>query len=379
MCPIDPPPPALPPTDLPTLLSCSKVHVPASTSLPSLLPLLRRKHTSLTLHARHLPAAHLALLADFLSGPHPLLHLSLAHVALPARAPAALLAAIASSPAPLQSVSLRAVGISAASARKLAHVLRRSELPHLRHVDVANNAANWPGVRALRQAAAAAHPRLVLDVSGNLVFVERLNALTHLFGALLALPAGLALARAAVRHALPPLHVASLLVFAAALVTLMACSAVYHGAFRSAERRARLRKADHCCIFVLIAGTYTPFVVCYTLDPPTTAGPAALAAVWALAAVGVVRSLRGDGSNRSRALLALATGWVGMLAIQTLLERLQGGALAAVVAGGLVYSLGMAFYLGGKKIPVLHVVWHVAVMVGGGLHYYALWRYVVHA
>lgn len=370
--------------DLSSLLSSNKVYVPPEVPLPLLLSSLRPEHSSVTIRTRPLSAADVALLAHFLSNNKHVVRLSLATVPLGSAVAFQLLAAVAAPrepPSPLRALSLRSVGISTSGAKQIATLIREANFGQLESLDLSNNRANWPGERALEKAVVArvleGRTAIDVDVSGNLVVVEWLNAITHGLGAFGALAGGIVMTASAVRHGLPGANVASLVVFALSLFTLMASSCVYHSAFRCPAASRRLRKADHCSIFMLIAGSYTPFVVCYTLDPPTFAGPATLLAVWTCASVGIARSLAESGSSNARSLLALATGWLGAFSVRTMTERMQEGALNFVVSGGIAYSLGIIFYLLGKKIPMMHVIWHVAVMLGGGLHYFALWRYVV--
>lgn len=374
-----------PHSTLTSLLSTSNVRVSPEFPLAELLPALGPRHSSLSFHTSHLSSIDVSLLTEFITVNKHVTHLSFAHVSLGDNAAIQVLSAIASaahSQSPLLSLSLRSVGISTSGAKRIADVIRDADFGRLENIDLSNNHANWLGERAMEKALASrvlkGRKALDIDISGNRVIVEWLNALTHGFGAIAALIGGILLTGTAVRHGLPGSNIASLAVFAMSLFTLLSSSCIYHSAFRCPAASKKLRKADHCSIFVLIAGSYTPFVVCYTLDPPTFAGPATLLAVWFFAAIGIARSLAASGSNAMRALLALATGWIGVFSMETLVERMQQGALNSVVMGGIAYSVGILFYLLGKKVPILHVVWHVSVMLGGGLHYFALWRYVVH-
>lgn len=309
-------------------------------------------------------------------------HLSLSRTKIGNQGVVAILTALSITPSsPLISLTLSDVGMTKTGALAIAALLKSTSMHSLSHIDLSNNFANQRGVLALqhsiKQYNLTADTPLTLNLTGNLIIVELLNAVTHGLGAGGALLGGAIMTARAVKHGLPIQSIAALLIFIASLFTLMMSSCVYHSCFRKPKASKRFRKADHCSIFVLIAGTYTPFVVCYTLDPPTIAGPATLASVWLCATIGIVMSLGSPEANKLRALFALATGWLGAFSFRTMLERMQDGALSSVVLGGVTYSLGIVFYLLGKKIPAMHVVWHVAVMIGGALHYFALWRYVV--
>lgn len=84
----------------------------------------------------------------------------------------------------------------------------------------------------------------------------------------------------------------------------------------------------------------------------------------------------GVDSSRSRSLFALVNGWLGVIVKGTMIERMERENVSALVAGGVSYSLGILFYLGGKRVPFLHVIWHFAVLMGGAFHFIALWNYV---
>lgn len=281
---------------------------------------------------------------------------------------------------PLESLDLRSVGMTRRGALAAAASLKALESSALRHVDFSNNRANHRGVIALQDATACSHGGgITVDIEGNLFIVELLNALTHGLGAGGAVAGGTLMVLRSLALGLP-LHVtAGLLVFAASLFVMMTSSCLYHSCFRKPHAMSVFQKADHCSIFFLIAGTYTPFIMCYTLDPPTVEGPMTLVLVWLCAVGGVAMSVGSSrASSKTRAYFALGMGWIGAASVKLLLDRMQRGALWAVVSGGVTYSLGIIFYLLGKRNPFLHVIWHVAVMIGGGFHYFALWRYVVH-
>lgn len=282
---------------------------------------------------------------------------------------------------PIRSVFLRSVGLTRRGAIALSTVFTCS-LGELQYINLSNNQANSNGVKALQAGMMlrkqAGLTPLELDLSGNLVTVELLNAVTHIIGAAGALFGGLLLTRAALNTEISALQIFSLIVYACSLLFLMSASATYHACFRYPALSKFLRKADHCGIFVLIAGTYTPFYVLYLINGKGSGNErAVLAAVWICGVVGIFRSLLGVDSNRSRAFFALATGWIGLLSYRRLFESIPADVFNLVVMGGLAYSIGIIFYLVGKRVPIMHVVWHLAVMIGGGCHYYALWKGVV--
>jgi hemolysin III len=199
---------------------------------------------------------------------------------------------------------------------------------------------------------------------------EIANSLTHGLGAVLAVVGLVVLALVAGRHGTPR-TVAACTVFGAALVLLYASSTLYHSI---AHPRAKsiLRVLDHSAIFLLIAGTYTPFTLVSLRGPW---GLALFAVVWALAAAGV--GLRLALPRRPTALfvgLYLAMGWCVVVAAKPLLAAVPPGGIALLVAGGLAYSVGVVFYV--WRRPYHHAVWHAFVLAGSAFHYAAVLLYV---
>ena len=198
------------------------------------------------------------------------------------------------------------------------------------------------------------------------------NSLTHGIGALLAVAGLVVLAVAASRRG----SVAALVgcvVFGAALVLLYTSSTLYHSLGHvHARARAVLRALDHSAIFLLIAGTYTPFTLVSLRGPW---GWSLFAVVWGLAVAGI--ALRLALRRRPTGLfvaLYLAMGWCVVVAVKPLLAAVAPGGIALLVAGGLAYSVGVVFYV--SKRPYHHAVWHGFVLAGSAFHYAAVLRYV---
>ena len=201
---------------------------------------------------------------------------------------------------------------------------------------------------------------------------EIANGITHGLGVLLA-AAGLAvLVAAAVRHG-TTVHVVSSIIFGLSLLLLYAASTLYHATGNPGAKRV-LRRIDHAAIFLLIAGTYTPFTL-VTLRGPW--GWSIFGIVWSLAIFGLFfeEALRRRWIGFSIGLYLLM-GWVAVAAIRPLLGSLPRGGVALLFAGGVAYTLGTVFYLT-KRIPYHHAWWHLAVLAGSVLHYFAVLLYVV--
>jgi hemolysin III len=150
---------------------------------------------------------------------------------------------------------------------------------------------------------------------------------------------------------------------------MFATSTLYHAA-RSPERKAWLRRLDHSAIYLLIAGTYTPFTIGVIRG---SLGWTLFGIVWGLALLGVVAKLSG-GMLRIpvlSTLLYVVIGWIGVVAFKQLWDNLTAVQFGWMVAGGLCYTGGVPFYLW-KRRPYAHVVWHVFVLAGVACHFVAI-------
>ena len=157
------------------------------------------------------------------------------------------------------------------------------------------------------------------------------------------------------------------------LFAMLVCSALYHGVLPS-PRKALLRRFDHAAIFLLIAGTYSPFMVGATDDP---AIEAVYVAVWASAVIGVVAKLLFAGRfERLSVVLYLALGWSVVIVIGRLIDRLPPSVLWLIAVGGVLYSAGVAFHLW-KRLPYQKAIWHGFVVSAAATHFTAVLTYVV--
>ena len=200
---------------------------------------------------------------------------------------------------------------------------------------------------------------------------EVANSLTHGLGLLLA-SAGLAVLVVTSSRSGAARTVVGCVVFGAALVALYATSTLYHAAQGPRAKRV-LRALDHSAIFLLIAGTYTPFTLVSLRGPW---GWSLFGVVWGLAVAGI--TLRLALRRRPTALfvaLYLAMGWSAVVAAKPLLAAVPPGAIVLLAVGGLAYSGGVAFYLW-RRLPYHHAVWHAFVLAGSAFHYAAVLRYV---
>jgi hemolysin III len=158
------------------------------------------------------------------------------------------------------------------------------------------------------------------------------------------------------------------LVFGASALAMFVTSVIYHSA-RQPERKLILRKFDHAAIYLLIAGTYTPISLVALRGPW---GWTLFGGVWTLAVLGIIaKTTLGFRFPRLSTLLYVLMGWIGVLAIGPLSESLSSTELAWIVAGGLIYTAGVPFYVW-KSRRYTHAVWHLFVLGGVGCHFAAV-------
>lgn len=201
---------------------------------------------------------------------------------------------------------------------------------------------------------------------------EKFNTYTHLLGTLLALVGGSVLI---VRGALggDVWKIVSFSIYTATLLALYGASTLYHNA-GSGRAKDILRKLDHNAIYLLIAGTYTPFTL-VSLNGPW--GWSLFGVVWGLALLGIFQELWfASKSRRLSMLIYILMGWVAIVAIVPLLERLGTPGFLLLAAGGLAYSGGIVFYLYDEKFRHWHGIWHLFVLAGSALHYLTILLYI---
>ena len=202
---------------------------------------------------------------------------------------------------------------------------------------------------------------------------ELANSLIHGFGVVLTLVVGPMLVIMAVRSG-DVWRVVSAAVYATTLLLLFTSSMLYHG-LRARRAKAVFRRIDHAAIYLLIAGTYTPFTL-ITLRGPW--GWTLFGIVWGLAIAGV--ALKGTFGVRLPALstaVYLGMGWLAVFALRPLVMNVAPRGIAWLVAGGLFYTAGVVFYLGDERHRYHHAVWHVFVLAGSIAHFCAILWYAL--
>ena len=201
---------------------------------------------------------------------------------------------------------------------------------------------------------------------------ERFNAWTHFVGALLACTGAVWLLVSAAASG-DAWKIVSIAIYGVTLVVLYGTSTVYH----SVRGRAKivLRKLDHLSIYLLIAGTYTPFCL-ITLRGPW--GWSLFGIVWGLAVLGMAQEIKPRSEARVLSVVIYAVmGWVVLVAIRPLIDRLGTAGVAWLAAGGVAYTLGIVFYAFDKRFRHWHGIWHLFVIAGSVLHFVAISFYVL--
>lgn len=201
---------------------------------------------------------------------------------------------------------------------------------------------------------------------------ERINIVTHAIGLLMSVSAlTLLVVFASLKGTV--WHIVSFAIYGASLVILYFASTVFHLAQNQKTRNA-LNVFDHAAIFLLIAGTYTPFAL-VTLHGAW--GWTIFGIVWALALIGIVLKLFYTGRyNLLSTIIYLVMGWIIVIAIKPMIDALPFDGLMWLLAGGISYSIGAVFFLL-DKFPYNHAIFHVFVVMGSACHFVAVFWYVL--
>jgi hemolysin III len=204
-------------------------------------------------------------------------------------------------------------------------------------------------------------PRLTLE--------ELANTITHGVGLLLSVAGFVALLIFAILHG-DVSHIVACSIYGITLVCLYTASTLYHAVLSPGLKRG-LKIFDHSAIYLLIAGTYTPFLLLYLRG---AWGWSLFGVIWGLAFAGIVfKFWFVDHFQHVSTAVYLAMGWLVVIAAKPVLARVPTISLLWIAAGGLLYSLGVIFYIW-KRLPYSHAVWHLFVLAGSACHYVAVFR-----
>ncbi len=202
---------------------------------------------------------------------------------------------------------------------------------------------------------------------------EKFNAVSHLLGAILALAGTVVLVVLAALGG-DPWKVVGVSIYGASLVLMYSSSTLYHSV-RGGRGKDFLRKMDHQSIYLLIAGSYTPFCL-VTLRGPW--GWSLLGVVWGLAIVGSLQDLRPRNDARILSVVIyLLMGWAAVVALVPMVNALGRAGFAWVASGGLFYTVGIVFYALDARLKHAHGIWHLFVLAGSAAHFIAILLYVV--
>ncbi|MDR5751589.1 MULTISPECIES: PAQR family membrane homeostasis protein TrhA [unclassified Caballeronia] len=205
-----------------------------------------------------------------------------------------------------------------------------------------------------------------------MVFGERFNSISHLIGTVLSV-AGLAALVTMASFEGDPYKIVSFAIYGAMLFALYAISTLYHWA-RNPRVKAVLQKCDHSAIYLLIAGSYTPFTL-VTLRGPW--GWSLFGVSWGLAVLGIVQELTLGRRTRSVSMvLYVLMGWLALVAVRPLVSALPPAGTAWLVAGGVNYSAGIYFFINDERIRHGHGIWHLFVLAGSLCQFVSVARYV---
>jgi hemolysin III len=201
---------------------------------------------------------------------------------------------------------------------------------------------------------------------------EIANSFTHGLGILFSI-AGLAVLTAFASLFGTVWHIVSCSIYGATQIFMYTASTLYHS-IPLPRAKAVLRLFDHAAVFLLIAGTYTPFALVNLRGPW---GWSLLAVIWGLAILGIALQARLIRHSRLATTIPyVAMGWVAVIAINPLVETVAPGGLILLVSGGLAYTVGTLFYVW-RRLPFHHAIWHAFVLVGSSLHFFAILFYVI--
>jgi hemolysin III len=201
---------------------------------------------------------------------------------------------------------------------------------------------------------------------------ERFNGYTHLAGTVLAVAGAASLVSIAAAKA-DPWRLGSFAVYGATLVLCFLASTLYHST--RGRAKAVFRKLDHCSIYLLIAGSWTPFALVALKDSPW--GLTLFVGVWSLALVGILQECwLARGARLTSLAIYLLMGWIALFALSPLVDALSWYGLAWLVTGGLIYTSGVVFYLYDHLHRHWHGIWHLFVLAGSATHYAAILLFV---
>ncbi|EJL6399012.1 hemolysin III family protein [Vibrio navarrensis] len=211
-----------------------------------------------------------------------------------------------------------------------------------------------------------------MSVNQYSVREEVANAVTHALGMVFGIVGLILLLLKAAEHNADTLTITSMAVYGASIIVLFLASTLYH-AIPSPQAKRWLKTFDHSAIYLLIAGSYTPFLL-VSLRTPLAIG--LMIVIWSIALLGIIMKVAFVYRFKRFSLISyLLMGWLSLVVIYQLAITLEVGGLTLLACGGVIYSLGVIFYVA-KRIPFNHAIWHCFVLAGCVCHFLAIYLYV---
>lgn len=201
---------------------------------------------------------------------------------------------------------------------------------------------------------------------------EVANSITHGIGVLFAVVATTLMLASTIPGGVAA-HIAACAIYGLSMFLVFLASTLYH-AIPFPKAKARLKIFDHCAIYLLIAGTYTPFLI---VSLKGQLADQMLVMIWALALVGVAFKIMFVKRFKALSIATyLGMGWLSLLVFDELADAMAEGGLWMLALGGVAYSVGVFFYVN-KKIPYNHAIWHLFVLAGAVLHFVSIFNFVL--
>ncbi|EPF2930457.1 PAQR family membrane homeostasis protein TrhA [Vibrio navarrensis] len=211
-----------------------------------------------------------------------------------------------------------------------------------------------------------------MSVNQYSVREEVANAVTHALGMVFGIVGLILLLLKAAEHNADTLTITSMAVYGASIIVLFLASTLYH-AIPSPQAKRWLKTFDHSAIYLLIAGSYTPFLL---VSLRTSLAIGLMIVIWSIALLGIIMKVAFVYRFKRFSLISyLLMGWLSLVVIYQLAITLDVGGLTLLACGGVIYSLGVIFYVA-KRIPFNHAIWHCFVLAGCVCHFLAIYLYV---
>jgi hemolysin III len=294
----------------------------------------------------------------------------------------AIFIACAKNPA-VQSLGMRRCRVGERGALVLAQLLQEGTNGEsaLREVDLSANFIGRHGIAGIEKAvvernlqARGPEDLLTVNLEGNLVFQEIMNAFTHGLGLLLAVIGCFLMSRRVADRS--HLHIISCGVYSTSLVVLYTSSTLYHSFFTMQNTKYIFEVLDKCAIYILIAGSYTPFLqIILAHEPLWSIG--LLSFIWVCGTLGIlVEAFLPIWKYRTAFSLAmyLGMGWASLVCLPEAGSLLPDNAIRLVILGGVAYTSGVPFYVRSNHLD--HAIWHLFVLAGSMFHWFGIYLYV---